>query len=121
METDSDKENKLLRLEGMTREWKRIDKKRIMVAGFVITLMICSFLVNTIEAEPRVYYGKVVGTEFTVIQVKGDDGRISVFWLGHKTHLDSRVPFFGDRVRIEYLKDRIGRDAVTRITILKKR
>ncbi len=103
----------------MIRGRKRMNKKGIMIVGFFITLMICSFLVNTIEAEPRVYYGKVVGTEFTVIQVKGDDGRISVFWLGHKTHLDSRVPFFGDRVRIEYIRDRIGRNAVIRITILK--
>ncbi len=103
----------------MIRELKRMNKKGIMIVGFFITMMICSFLVNTIEAEPRVSYGKVVGTEFTVIQVKGDDGRISVFWLGHKTHLDSRVPFFGDRVRIEYIRDRIGRNAVIRITILK--
>jgi hypothetical protein len=75
--------------------------------------------VNTTEGQPKIYYGKVVETEFTVIQVKGDDGRISVFWLGHKTHLNSRVPFFGDRVRIEYIKDRIGKNAVTRITILR--
>ena len=102
----------------MIREWKGINRKRIMIAGFFATLMIYPFLVNTIEAQPRVYYGRVVGTEFSVIQVKGDDGRVSVFWLGHKTHLSSRVPFFGDRVRIEYVKDKLRRNAVTRITIL---
>jgi hypothetical protein len=69
-------------------------------------------------AERGVFHGKVVGTEFSVIQVRGDNGRVSVFWLGHKTHLDSRVPFFGDRVRIEYVKDKLGRNAVTRVTIL---
>jgi len=94
------------------------NRKRIIIVGFLTTLVIISSLANTIGAEPRVYYGKVAGTEFFVIQVKGDDGRISVFWLGHRTRLDSRVPFFEDRVGIEYIKDRIGRNAVTRITIL---
>lgn len=103
----------------MIREWKGINRKKIIMAGFSATLIFFSFLVNTTEGQPKIYYGKVVGTEFTVIQVKGDDGRVSVFWLGHKTNLDSRVPFFGDRVRIEYIKDRIGRNAVTRITILR--
>jgi hypothetical protein len=59
-----------------------------------------------------------VGTEFSVIQVRGDDGKVSVFWMGYKTRVDSRVPFFGDRVRIEYVKDKLGRNAVTRIAIL---
>ena len=34
------------------------------------------------------------------------------------THLDSRVPFFGDWLKIEYVKDKLERNAVTRITIL---
>jgi len=72
---------------------------------------------DPILAEPRVYYGKVVGTEFSVIQVGGDDGKVSVFWMRYKTRLDSRIPFFGDRVRIESIRDRLGRKAVTRITI----
>jgi hypothetical protein len=79
----------------MIREWKGINRKTIIIAGFFGSLIVFSFLVNTTEGQPKVYYGKVVRTEFTVIQVKGDDGRVSVFWLGHKTHLDSRVPFFG--------------------------
>jgi hypothetical protein len=52
--------------------------------------------------------------------VRGDNDRISVFWLGYKTNLDSRLPFFGDKVRIEYIKDALGRNAVTRIAVLKK-
>jgi hypothetical protein len=60
-----------------------------------------------------VFYSKVVGTEYFVIQVRRDDGRISVFWMGYKTRLDSRVPFFDDKVRIEYVKDKLGRNAVT--------
>jgi len=71
-------------------------------------------------AQPKVHHGTVVGTEFFVIQVRGDDGKVSVFWMGHRTRLDSRVPFFGDRVRIEYVKDKLGKNAVTQIAVLKK-
>jgi len=95
-------------------------KRIIFTLLFVWILMIFPFLTNLALAEPRVYYGKVVGTEFSVIQVRGDDGKVSVFWMGHRTHFDSRIPFFGDRVRIEYVKDKLGRNAVTRITILRK-
>jgi hypothetical protein len=97
-----------------------LKEKRVLMIGFFITLAIFSFSVNAIaENSPKIYYGKVVGTEFSVIQVRGDDGRISWFWMGHRTHLESRIPFFGDRVRIEYVKDRLGRNAVTRIKVLK--
>ena len=93
-------------------------KRAIFILLFVWILINFSFLTAPALAEPRVFYGKVVGTEFSVIQVRGDDGKVSVFWMGYKTRLDSRVPFFGDRVRIEYVKDKLGRNAVTRITIL---
>ena len=56
--------------------------------------------------------------QFSVIQVRGDDGKVSVFWMGHRTHFDSKVPFFGDKVRIGYVKDKLAGSAVTRITIL---
>ena len=75
------------------------------------------FLTNLVLADPRVFYGKVAAAEFFVIQVRGDDGRVSVLGMGHRTHLDSRVSFFGGRVRIEYVKDKLRRNAVTRITI----
>ncbi len=93
------------------------DLKKVSI-GFFTILTILVLWVNTTKAIPNVYYGKVVGTEFFVIQVRGDRGRISVFWLGHRTRLESRVPFFGDRVRIEYVKDRLRRNAVTRIKVL---
>jgi hypothetical protein len=70
-------------------------------------------------SNSNVYYGKVVGTEFIMIQVRDDDGGISWSWMGHRTHFESRVPFFGGRVRIEYVKDRLGRNAVTRVRILR--
>ncbi len=93
-------------------------KRIIFVLLFVWISIFFSLLTTPALAEPRVFHGEVVGTEFSVIQVRGDNGRVSVFWMGYKTHFDSRVPFFGDRVRIEYVKDRLGRNAVTRITIL---
>ena len=94
--------------------------KRILLVGLFVNLIVVFLVVNSLGAEPRVYLGQVVGIEFSVLQVRGDNGRISVFWCGYKTYLDSRAPFFGDRVRIEYIKDKIGRNAVTRIAVLRK-
>jgi len=91
---------------------------RYLIIGFFTTLIIFSIMATPALAQPKVLYGRVIGTEFFVIQVRGGDGRVSVFWMGHRTRLDSRVPFFGDRVKIEYVKDRLGRNAATSITIL---
>ena len=88
--------------------------------GLLITWIGVAFGVNDSKANPNVYYGNVVATEGKAIQVKGKDGRVSVFWLGRRTRFDTRVPLFGDRVRIEYVKDRLKRNAVTRVTILSK-
>ncbi len=90
----------------------------IFILSVVWVPIIFSFLTTAALAEHGVFHGRVVGTEFFVIQVKGDNGKVSAFWLGHKTHFDSRIPFFGDRVRIEYVKDKLRRNAVTRITIV---
>jgi hypothetical protein len=96
------------------------NRKRTLLLGFLINLIGVFLFVNSIGAGPWVCYGQVVGIEFSMLQVRGDDGRISVFWCGYKTRLDSRFPFFGDRVKIEYIKDSIRRNAVTRISVLKK-
>ncbi len=93
-------------------------KITIFILSIICVSIIFSFLTTPASAEHGVFHGRVVGTEFFVVQVKGDNGKVSAFWLGHKTYFDSRVPFFGDRVRIEYVKDKLGRNAVTRITIL---
>lgn len=96
--------------------------KRIVLIGFFINFVIFGFFANTTLAGPGIYDGRVVGFVFTnLIQVEEENGRISVFWLGHRTHLDSRVPFLGDRVKIEYVKDRLGRNAVTRITVMRRK
>jgi hypothetical protein len=93
-------------------------KITIFVLSVICVSIIFSFLTTPALAVHGVFHGRVVGTEFFVIQVRGDNGKVSVFWMGHRTHFDSRIPFFGDRVRIEYVKDRLRRNAVTRITIL---
>ena len=93
--------------------------KHFLIVGFLATLTIFSLWVCAVEGNSNVYYGKVVGTEFNVIQVRDDHGRISWFWMGHRTDFESRVPFFGDSVRIEYVKDKLGRNAVTRIKVFR--
>ena len=95
------------------------NRKRILAIGLFINLIVFSLSVNFLEASPGVYVGQVVGIEFSVLQVRGDNGRISTFWCGHKTLLESRPPFFGDRVKIQYIKDSLRRNAVTRITVLR--
>jgi hypothetical protein len=93
------------------------NRKDIAVIGFFI-LMVCFLLLTMEVAHAAVFYGEVVATEVKSIQVRGDNGRVSVFWLGRNTHLTSRHPFIGDRVKITYIKDNLKRNAATRITIL---
>ncbi len=95
------------------------NRKRILAIGLFINLIVVLTSVNFLEAAPRTYTGQVVAIEFSVLHVRADDGRVSAFWCGYKTHLLSRPPFFGDRVKIEYIKDSLRRNAVTRITVLK--
>jgi hypothetical protein len=91
----------------------------VLLVGFLVSLIIVILFINRVEAAPGVYYGRVVGIEFSVLQVRGQDGRVSVFWCGYKTFLDSRPPLIGDRVKVEYVKDSLRRNAVTRISVLK--
>jgi len=93
-------------------------RKELLLVGFLVSLIIVILFINRVEAAPSVYYGKVVGIEFSVLQVRGEDGRVSVFWCGYKTFLGSRPPLIGDRVRVEYVKDALRRNAVTRIAVL---
>ena len=92
-------------------------RKRILIVGLFVNLIFLSLLIQSVGASPRVYTGQVVGIEFSVLQVRDDDGKVSVFWCGYKTSLDSRPPLIGDRVKIEYIKDSIMRNAVTRIAV----
>jgi hypothetical protein len=94
-------------------------RKRILLVGFLVNLIIFFLFINSVGASPNVYYGRVVGIEFSMLQVRGEDGRVSVFWCGYKTFLDSRPPLIGDKVKVEYIKDSINRNAVSRIAVLK--
>jgi hypothetical protein len=93
-------------------------RKRFLLVGFFVSLILV-LSVNSVGARTNVYYGQVVGIEFTMLQVRDEDGRVSVFWCGYKTFLDSRPPLIGDRVKIEYIKDSIWRNAVTRIAVVR--
>ncbi len=88
-----------------------------VVIGLFI-LMIFSLLLTIEVAHAAVFYGEVVATEVKSIQVRGDDGRVSIFWIGRHTQLTSGRPSVGDRVKITYVKDNLKRNAATRITIL---
>ncbi len=94
-------------------------RKRILLVGLFVNLIFVSLFINSVGAGARVYYGQVIGIEFSVLQVRDNDGRVSVFWCGYKTFLNSRPPLIGDRVKVEYIKDSIMRNAVTRIAVLK--
>ncbi len=95
-------------------------QNRTLLIGFFVSLSLVLLFINHVEAGTRVYYGQVIGIEFAMLQVRDDDGRVSVFWCGYKTSLDSRPPLIGDRVKIEYIKDSIMRNAVTRIAVVRK-
>src|SRR4030042_2490488 len=99
------------------RVFEMRNRKYMAVMGFFI-LMVCSLLLTIEVAHAAVFYGEVVATEGEAIQVRADNGRVSVFWLGRHTRLTSRHPFIGDRVKITYVKDNLKRNAATRITIL---
>ena len=94
------------------------NRKWMLVIG-VFILMVCSILLTIEAAHASVFYGTVVVTEVKSIQVRGDNGRVSVFWVGRNTRLTSRHPVVGDRVKITYIKDNLRRNAATRITILR--
>jgi hypothetical protein len=99
--------------------FKMEKRKELLLVGFLVSLIITLFFGNPLEAAAGVYYGQVVGIEFSVIQVRGENGKVSVFWCGYKTSVDSRPPLIGDKVKVEYVKDFLQRNAVTRIAVLK--
>jgi len=93
------------------------NRKWMTVLG-VFVLVLFSLLITLEAAHAAVFYGVVVGNEVKSIQVRGDDGKVSVFWIGRHTQLTTVRPSRGDRVKIHYVKDHLDRNAATRITIL---
>ena len=106
----------MVKKEDLAKMGKR---KRIILVGIFLSLFIGFLFVNPVGASSGVYYGQVVGIEFSVLQVRGENGKVSVFWCGYKTFVDSRPPLIGDKVKIEYIKDSIMRNAVTRIAVVR--
>ncbi len=93
--------------------------KGMLLVGFLVSVVMVNPSIHTVEAAAGVYYGTVVGIEGPIFQVRAENGGVSVFWCGYKTLLGSRLPFIGDRVKVEYIKDPLRRNAVTRIAVLK--
>jgi hypothetical protein len=91
----------------------------VLLVGFLVSLIIAFSSVTPLEAVVGVCYGTVVGIEGPIFQVKAENGGVSVFWCGYKTLLGSRLPFIGDKVKVEYVKDSLRRNAATRIAVLK--
>ncbi len=89
--------------------------------GCIIVLIVLFMLSGIASAGYYVYRGVVVGVEPKIIRTRGKKGTISVFWVGKKTRWKSgRIPRIGERVRIKYMKDRLHRNAVVELIILKK-
>lgn len=97
------------------------EKRGKLLLGFIIIPAVLFSLSGIAPSEYHVYIGVVVGVEPKIIRTRGKDGTISVFWVGRKTDWKSgRIPHIGEKVRIKYVKDRLHRNAVVQLIILKK-
>ena len=45
--------------------------KRILLIGFLMNLITVILFISSVGAGSRIYYGQVVGIEFSVLQVRG--------------------------------------------------
>jgi hypothetical protein len=88
------------------------------IIGIWLCALIFFLFLNAGEARAATFYGKIVAIEGNALQVEGSNGKISLFWVGHRTQFKPRAPIFGDRVKIEYVKDKLRRRAVTHLTVL---
>jgi hypothetical protein len=88
------------------------------IIGIGLVALIFFLFLNAEEARAATFYGKIVAIEGNALHIRGSDGKVSLFWVGYKTQFKPRVPFFGDRVKIEYVKDNLRRRAVTHLTVL---
>jgi len=90
------------------------------IIGIGLCTLIFILVLKAGEAQAATFYGTIVAIEGNALQVKGSDGGISLFWVGRRTQFKPRAPLFGDRVKIEYIKDKLRRRAVTHLTVLGK-
>ncbi|MGE5842830.1 MAG: hypothetical protein ACM335_11155 [Deltaproteobacteria bacterium] len=91
-----------------------------VIIGVGLCALIFFLFCNAGEARAATFYGTIVAIEGTALQVKGSNGGVSLFWVGRKTQFKPRAPLFGDRVKIEYVIDKLRRRAVTHLTVLEK-
>lgn len=54
------------------------NRNRILVTGLFFGLMLVFLSAGFLEASSRIYVGEVVGIEFSVLQVRNDEGAVSV-------------------------------------------
>ena len=88
--------------------------------GIGLCALIFFLFLNAGEAQAATFYGKIVAIEGNALQVKGSNGGVSLFWVGHRTQFKPRAPLFGERVKIVYVIDKLKRRAVTHLTVLGK-
>ncbi len=88
------------------------------IIGISLCALIFFLFLKPGEVQAAAFYGKVVAIEGTALQVKGKDGGITLFWVGHRTQFKPRAPLPGDRVKVVYVIDKLRRRAVTRLTVL---
>jgi hypothetical protein len=94
-------------------------KNGLKIAVMGSCILVLFLLFTAVEAKAAIFYGKVVGMEGSVFQVKSSSsGNVFTFWVGHKTYIHPRAPLVGDRVKITYVRDKLKRRAVTKLIVL---
>ena len=88
------------------------------VIGIGLCVLIFFLFLIGGEAQAATFYGKIVAIEGNALHVRGNDGKVSLFWVGRRTQFKPRAPLFGDRVKIVYVIDKLKRRAVTHLTVL---
>lgn len=97
------------------------ERRGRVLAGLIVILAVPFTLTGIALAAYHLYTGDVVGVEPKIIRARGEDGTISVFWMGRKTQWKwGCIPHIGEKVRIQYVKDRLHRKAVLELTIIEE-
>jgi len=93
-------------------------KRGKTIIGIGLCALILFLSLSAGETQAAIFYGKIVAIEGNALHVKASDGKVSLFWVGHRTQFKPRAPLFGDRVKIVYIIDNLRRRAVTHLAVL---
>ena len=63
-----------------------------VIGGIAFFVLLFIFLFNIKEVRAATYSGTIVAIEGNAMQVKGSNGKVSVFWMGHRPHFNPRAP-----------------------------